>query len=54
MYIFVVLELLKESDLLLGPLPPPDFDNQETIKLNHNVLKITQSDQLQEPIHKVA
>ena len=52
MYLCVVLDLPKELFIFLNSLPPPGCSHYRRIKLNHIMVNITQSDPLQELIHK--
>ena len=47
MGLFVMFDLAKHTDLLLGPLPPLNCDNEGRIKLKHYVVNNTHSDPLQ-------
>ena len=51
-YLFMVLDLPKEFDVLLDPPPSQDCDNWERITLNHHVINNLHSDPLQESIYK--
>ena len=51
MYLFVALELPKESHLLLDPPALPDHDNWGSYKLKDYIINNTYLDPLQECIH---